>query len=157
MANQYSKITQWIKHHKDHGDLEYEEAILYLCLDIYLNIDEYGNGLTFLYQTNKTIRKQFCDRIFTPSARDACNEFKRHILNDVFHSCEDFLQKDIENLLGEKYIVKSCTKDTVTFVNGMEIKAIEHSGGNSYEPLDIKLIDKVKIYYVIKGDPKCER
>lgn len=153
MANQYSKITQWIKHHKNHGDSEYEEVILYLCLDIYLNIDEYVNGLTFLYQTNKRIRKKFCDMVFSPSACDACNEFKRHILPDVFHSCEDFLQKDIENLLGYKYYVTSCTKDTVTFANGMKIKSIEYSGGNSYGPLDIKFIDKVKIYYVIEGEP----
>jgi len=153
MANQYSKITQWIRHHKNHGDSKYEESILDLCLDIYININEYGNALTFLYQTNRTVRKKFCDKVFTPDSREACEDFKRYILNDVFHSCEDFLQKDIENILGYKYEVKSCTKDTVTFENGMKIKAIEHSGGNSYEPLDIKLIDKVKIYYVIIGEP----
>jgi len=153
MANQYGKITQWIKYHRNHGDAKYAEAILDLCLDSYLNIDEYSNGLTFLYQTNKKIRKEFCDRVFAPDSREACEEFKRYILPDVFHSFEDFLQKDIENLLGYKYYVTSCTKDTVTFANGMKIKAIEHSGGNSYEPLDIKLIDKVKIYYVIQGEP----
>jgi hypothetical protein len=151
MANQYDKITQWIEHHKDHGDSKYAEAILDLSLDIYLNIDEYGNGLTFLYQTNKTIRKKLCERVFTPDSRDACEEFKRYIIPDIFHSCEDFQKKDVENLLGYKYEIKSYEKNKVVFENGMEIHPLLIY--NSYEPLDIKLINKVKIYYVVRGEP----
>ena len=74
--NQYARITSWIQHHKDHGDAKYAEAISDLCLDSWLRPNNY-NGLTFLYQTNKTVRKKFCDKVFTPESRDACEEFKR--------------------------------------------------------------------------------
>jgi hypothetical protein len=150
-ANQYAKIIQWIEHHKDHGDSKYAEAISDLCLDQYLDINMYNNGLTFLYQTNKTIRKKFCEKVFTPYSRDACDEFKRYIIPDIFHSCEDFQKKDVGNILGYKYEIKYCDKHKVIFDNGMEIHPLLHH--NSYEPLNTKLIDKVRIYYVIKGEP----
>lgn len=91
-SNQYCKITQWIEHHKDHGDPKYAEAISDLCLDSWLSPSRYP-GLTFLYQTNKKIKKEFCEKVFTPDSRDACDEFKRYILPDIFHSCEDFQKK----------------------------------------------------------------
>uniref|UniRef100_A0A6C0I1Z9 Uncharacterized protein n=1 Tax=viral metagenome TaxID=1070528 RepID=A0A6C0I1Z9_9ZZZZ len=152
MANQYCKITSWIEHNKKHGDSEYAKAISDLCLESYFNPSKY-NGLTFLYQTNKTIKEKFIDAKFKSAARTLCNEFKRHILPDVFLSCEDFNTKDVGNILGEKYIVKSCTKDTVTFTNGMEIHALEN---NSFEPLSENLKDIIRIYYIVKGDPNKE-
>jgi len=148
--NQYCKITQWIEHHKDHGDPKYAEAISDLCLDSWLSPSRYP-GLTFLYQTNKKIRKEFCEKVFTPDSREACEEFKRYILPDVFHSCEDFQKKDVGNILGYKYEIKSCDKHKVVFDNGMEIHAL--LAHNSYEPLSAKLKDIIKIYYVVKGEP----
>jgi len=150
MSNQYCKITSWIQHHKDHGDEKYAEAIMDLCLDSWLKPSKY-NGLTFLYQTSKSIRKKFCDKVFTPDAREACEEFKRYILPDVFHSCEDFQQKDVGNVLGYKYEIKSCDKNKVVFDNGMEIHAL--LGHNSFEALSPNLKDIIKIYYVVKGEP----
>jgi hypothetical protein len=150
MSNQYCKITSWIQHHKDHGDAKYAEAILDLCLDSWLKPNKY-NGLTFLYQTNKTIRKKFCESVFTPNSRDACEDFKRYIIPDIFHSCEDFQKKDVGNVLGYKYEIKSCDKNKVVFENGMEIHALlDH---NSFESLSPNLKDIVKIYYVVKGEP----
>jgi hypothetical protein len=150
MSNQYCKITSWIQHHKDHGDAKYAEAILDLCLDSWLKPNKY-NGLTFLYQTNKTIRKKFCERVFTPDSRDACEEFKRYIIPDTFHSCEDFQKKDVGNVLGYKYEIKSCDKNKVVFENGMEIHSLlDH---NSFESLSPNLKDIVKVYYVVKGEP----
>lgn len=148
--DQYCKIIQWIKHHKDHGDPKYAEAISDLCLESVLSPSKYP-GLTFLYQTNKKIRKDFCDKVFTPDSREACEEFKRYILPDVFHSCDDFQKKDVGNVLGYKYTIKSCDKNKVVFDNGMEIHSLLHH--NSYEPLNAKLKDIIKIYYVVKGEP----
>lgn len=150
MSNQYCKITSWIKHHKDHGDAKYAEAIMDLCLDSWMKPSKY-NGLTFLYQTSKTIRKKFCDKVFTPDSREACEEFKRYILPEVFHSCEDFQQKDVGNVLGYKYEVKSCDKNKVVFENGMEIHPL--LSHNSFEPLSSNLKDVIRIYYVVKGEP----
>ena len=149
MANQYCKITSWIEHNKKHGDPVYANAISELCLESSFNPTKY-NGLTFLYQTDKSIRKKFSSGLFTNAARDMVNEVKRHILPDVFLSCEDFQTKDVGNLLKNKYEVKSCTKDTVTFANGMKIQAIEH---NSFEPLSEQLKDVIRIYYIIEGEP----
>jgi len=150
MANQYCKITSWIQHHKDHGDSKYAEAISDLCLDSWLSPSRYP-GLTFLYQTNKKLRKEFCEKVFTPDSREIAEEFKRYILPDIFHSCEDFQKKDVGNVLGYKYAVKSCDKHKVVFENGMEIHPLLHH--NSYEPMNPKLKDIIKIYYVVKGEP----
>jgi len=150
MSNQYCKITSWIQHHKDHGDPKYAEAIMDLCLDSWMKPSKY-NGLTFLYQTSKTIRKKFCDKVFTPDSREACEDFKRYILPEVFHSCEDFQKKDVGNVLGYKYEVKSCDKHKVVFENGMEIHPL--LGHNSFEPLSYNLKDIIRIYYVVKGEP----
>jgi hypothetical protein len=150
MANQYCKITSWIQHHKDHGDNKYAEAISDLCLDSWLSPSRYP-GLTFLYQTNKKVRKEFCDRVFTPESREAAEDFKRYILPNVFHSCEDFQKKDVGNVLGYKYEIKSCDKHKVVFENGMEIHPLLHH--NSFEPLNPKLKDIIKVYYVVKGEP----
>jgi len=150
MSNQYCKITSWIEHHKDHGDAKYAEAISDLCLDSWLKPGKY-NGLTFLYQTNKTVRKKFCDKVFTPESREACDEFKRYIIPDVFHSCEDFQQKDVGNVLGYKYEVKSCDKHKVVFENGMTIEPL--LGHNSFESLSPNLKEVIKIFYVTKGEP----
>jgi hypothetical protein len=150
MSNQYCKITSWIEHHKDHGDAKYAEAISDLCLDSWLKPGKY-NGLTFLYQTNKTVRKKFCDKVFTPESRDACDEFKRYIIPDVFHSCEDFQQKDVGNVLGYKYEVKSCDKHKVVFENGMTIEPL--LGHNSFESLSPNLKEVIKVFYVTKGEP----
>jgi hypothetical protein len=149
MANQYCKITSWIEHNKKHPDHSYANAITQLCLESSFNPTKY-NGLTFLYQTDKSIRKKFSSGLFTSVARDMVNEVKRHILPDVFLSCEDFQTKDVGNLLKNKYEVKSCTKDTVTFANGMKIQAIEN---NSFEPLSEQLKDVIRIYYIIEGEP----
>jgi hypothetical protein len=149
MANQYCKITSWIEHNKKHGDPSYANAISLLCLESSFNPTKY-NGLTFLYQTDKSIRKKFSSGLFTNASRDMVNEVKRHILPDVFLSCEDFQTKDVGNLLKNKYEVKSCTKDTVTFANGMKIQAIEN---NSFEPLSEQLKDIIRIYYIIEGEP----
>ena len=150
MSNQYCKITSWIEHHKDHGDAKYAEAISDLCLDSWLKPGKY-NGLTFLYQTNKTARKKFCDKVFTPESREACDEFKRYIIPDVFHSCEDFQQKDVGNVLGYKYEVKSCDKHKVVFENGMTIEPL--LGHNSFESLSPNLKEVIKVFYVTKGEP----
>ena len=150
MSNQYCKITSWIEHHKDHGDAKYAEAISDLCLDSWLKPGKY-NGLTFLYQTNKTVRKKFCDKVFTPESREACDEFKRYIIPDVFHSCEDFQQKDVGNVLGYKYEVKSCDKHKVVFENGMTIEPL--LGHNSFESLSPNLKEVIKVFYVTKGEP----
>ena len=150
MSNQYCKITSWIEHHKDHGDAKYAEAIGDLCLDSWLKPGKY-NGLTFLYQTNKTVRKKFCDKVFTPESREACDEFKRYIIPDVFHSCEDFQQKDVGNILGYKYEVKSCDKHKVVFENGMTIEPL--LGHNSFESLSPNLKEVIKVFYVTKGEP----
>lgn len=83
MANQYCKITSWIQHNKKHGDPDYAQAILDLCLDIYLKPGKY-QGLTFLYQTDSSIRKKFCIDKFNANANDLCKEFKRYILPDTF-------------------------------------------------------------------------
>lgn len=155
MANQYCKITSWIEHNKKHGDEKYAKAISDLCLESSLNPTKY-NGLTFLYQTDKKIREKFSKNKFSIAARIICNEFKRHILPDVFLSCEDFQTKEVGNILGKKYKVESCTKDTVTFKNGMKIKAVENSGENSFEPLSENLKDIIKIYYIVEGDPNNE-
>lgn len=148
--NQYCKITQWIAHHKDHGDPKYSEAVSDLCLDSWLSPSRYP-GLTFLYQTNKKLRKEFGEKVFTKESRDACEEFKRYILPDIFETCEDFQKKDVGNVLGYKYEVKSCDKHKVVFENGMEIHPL--LSHNSYEPLNPKLKDIIRIYYVVKGEP----
>jgi hypothetical protein len=148
--NQYCKIIQWIGHHKDHGDPKYAEAVSDLCLDSWLSPSRYP-GLTFLYQTNKKIRKEFGEKVFTKESRDACEEFKRYIIPDIFESCEDFQKKDVGNVLGYKYDVKSCDRHKVVFENGMEIHPL--LSHNSYEPLNPKLKDIIRIYYVVKGEP----
>jgi hypothetical protein len=148
--NQYCKITQWIAHHKDHGDPKYAEAVSDLCLDSWLSPSRYP-GLTFLYQTNKKLRKEFGEKVFTKESRDACEEFKRYILPDIFETCEDFQKKDVGNVLGYKYDIKSCDKHKVVFENGMEIHPL--LSHNSYEPLNPKLRDIIRIYYVVKGEP----
>jgi hypothetical protein len=156
MANQYCKITSWIEHNKKHKDHEYAKSISNLCLESYLNPSKF-NGLTFLYQTDKAHRKKFNDAVFTKASRPLCDEFKRHILPDVFLSCEDFKTKEVGNILGEKYIVESCKNDTVTFKNGMKIQAVENSGDNSFEPLSENLKDVIRIYYIIEGEPNKEK
>lgn len=156
MANQYCKITSWIEHNKKHKDPEYAKSISNLCLESYLNPSKF-NGLTFLYQTNKAHRKKFNDAVFTKASRPLCDEFKRHILPDVFLSCEDFKTKEVGNILGEKYEVLSCKNDIVTFKNGMKIQAVENSGDNSFEPLSENLKNVIRIYYIIEGEPNEEK
>lgn len=152
MANQYCKITSWIKHHSPHGDPKYAEAISDLCLDSALSPSKYA-GLTYLYQTNDKIRKKFYSHVFSANAHELCKEFKRYVLPDIFHSCEDFEKKEVGNIMKEKYEVKSCDKNSVTFTNGMKIKSIPK---DSYEPLSTNLKNIVKIYYVVEGEPPSD-
>ena len=152
MANQYCKITSWIQHNKKHGDPDYAQAILDLCLDINLKPSNY-QGLTFLYQTDSKIRKKFSKDVFCVNAHDLCKEFKRYILPDTFLSCEDFDTKEVGNIMGHKYEVKSCTNNTVIFKNGMKIQPIEN---NSYVPLSDNLKNIIKIYYVVEGEPPSD-
>ena len=145
MSNQYCHILSWIKHDKEHGDPEFAEAIQDLCLDNLLTKSRKYPGLTFLYP-DKKVRDHICKGVFTKDSREVVEEFKRYILPEVFETCESFNSKEVGNILGYSYPIKSATSTHVTFANGMEIKCIK-----SFTTLNAQIEDMVRIYIVTKG------